>query len=62
MYSECSQNVVRMKSKCSQNVVRSSLVILGHFSSLEDDSDHLSYERSSLMLYVGMDRWDGLDG
>ena len=31
--------------------LRSSLVILGH----------LSYERSSSMLYVGMDGWMGLD-
>ena len=59
MESELSQNVVRMQSECSENVVRSNKVILGQVRSLEVDSDHLSYERWSSMLYMdGMDEWD----
>ena len=50
-----------MLSDCSQNEVRSSQVIVGNLSSLEIDSNHLSYERLSSMLYVGMDGI-GLDG
>ena len=34
---------------------------MGHLSSLEVDSDHLSYEKSSLMIYVGIGMgWDGI--
>ena len=43
-----------MLSDCSQNEVRSSQVIVGNLSSLEIDSNHLSYERLSSMLYVWM--------
>ena len=47
-----------MLSDCSQNEVRSSQVIVGNLSSLEIDSNHLSYERLSSMLY----EWMGMDG
>ena len=49
-----------MLSDCSQNEVRSSQVIVGNLSSLEIDSNNLSYERLSSMLYVSWMGWDGM--
>ena len=57
MYSEYSQNVVRMESECSQNVVRPSKVILVYWRSTQINPRPVLMIKEALWM-DGMG-WDG---